>query len=170
MHRGVLRSLTTWFCKQVPLGDNRKKKPSIWRGFFMLMIYLDYMKKKLFKRLSLFVFFVFLLNTAGSFFSWYTLLPWYDNMMHFLGGAWLGLVFCWMFVHRIEEHKTGIIQLLIFVLVGALLWEVLEYVVQYITQSPGALASPLDSVSDVVFGLLGGWVLGSYTIRSIRKK
>ncbi len=121
------------------------------------------------KYLSIFVFIIFLLNLAGSFFDWYVLLAWYDNMMHFLGGAWLSLVACWLLFPRIKKNTTHIVAVLLFVLVGALLWEVLEYVVQYITKSPGSLATPLDSISDVLFGLLGGYVFGSYTIRYIKK-
>ncbi len=127
------------------------------------------MKTKLLQKLSLFVFSIFLLNSAGSFFSWYTLLPWYDNMMHFLGGVWLALVAVWLLYSRIQEKRAGIISVLLFVLVGALLWEGLEYFVQAITKAPGSLATPVDSVSDIVFGLLGGLLAGLHTIKRIRK-
>ncbi len=133
------------------------------------MIYLKYMKTKLLQKLSLFVFSIFLLNSAGSFFSWYTLLPWYDNMMHFLGGVWLALVAVWLLYSRIQEKRAGIISVLLFVLVGALLWEGLEYFVQAVTKAPGSLATPVDSVSDIVFGLLGGLLAGLHTIKRIRK-
>jgi thiol:disulfide interchange protein len=140
-------------------------------GFFYgEMIYLKYMKTKLLRKLSLFVFAVFLLNSAGSFFSWYTLLPWYDNMMHFLGGVWLALVAIWLFYSHIEQKRAGIISVLLFVFVGVFLWEGLEYFVQAITNAPGSLATPKDSVSDMVFGLLGGFLAGLHTIKRIRNK
>lgn len=142
-------------------------------GFFYAPVLLWYngaiMRYVIFKRLSIFVFCIFLLNLAGTFFDWYVLLPWYDNVMHFLGGAWLGLLACWFFLYKIQRGTVHIATILIFVLVGALLWEALEYVVQYLIKSPGSLASPLDSVSDVIFGLLGGFISGRRTIRSIKK-
>lgn len=128
------------------------------------------MRQILLKRLSFFVFFIFLLNTAASFFSWYTLLPWYDNMMHFLGGAWLALVFCFLFISKIEQKKATLISLLLFVFIGALLWEFLEYGIEHIADVKGLLANPKDSVSDVIFGILGGFLLGYKTIRSITKQ
>lgn len=134
------------------------------------MVYLMYMRGTLFRKLSIFVFIVFLLNSAGSFFSWYTLLPWYDNMMHFLGGVWLSLVAVWILYPRVEQKRVGIISVLLFVFVGALLWEGLEYFVQAITKAPDSLATPLDSISDVIFGLLGGLLAGLYTSKKIQKK
>lgn len=126
------------------------------------------MRNHVLKRLALLVFVVFLLNTAASFFGWYELLPWYDNMMHFLGGFWLSLVAIWVLYKHVEFRKDAIFSVILFVLVGALLWEVLEYTVQGIAGTPGLLATIPDSISDVIFGLIGGLFGGLYTLRKIR--
>lgn len=116
------------------------------------------------------VFIIFILNTAGSFFGWYSLLPWYDNMMHFLGGGWLSLVAAFLLFNSIKKHNNGtLFSIIFFVLIGAVLWEFLEYFVQYITKAPGALANIPDSISDVVFGVLGGFVFGYNIIKGIKK-
>lgn len=174
MHRGVLRSLTTWFRKQVPLGDNRKKKLSRNGGIFLWLYCYDilnlYMRHILLKHLSIFVFVIFIVNLAATFFGWYSIFSWFDNMMHFFGGAWLALVACWLWYTKYTRGILHIGSVLIFVFVGAFLWEILEYVVQYIAQSPGSLATIPDSISDIVFGLLGGLLLGSRTIQTIKKQ
>jgi hypothetical protein len=128
------------------------------------------MRYIVFRRLSIFVFTIFLLNLAGSFFDWYVLLPWYDNLMHFLGGAWLGLLVSWIFFHKIGRGVVKIVTVMLFVLLGTLLWESLEYIVQFVTKSPGSLATPLDSISDIIFGLLGGLISGYRTIQFIKKQ
>jgi len=127
------------------------------------------MRNKVLKRLAILVFTIFLLNTAGSFFGWYELLPWYDIVMHFLGGLWLSLVAIWILYKYMEVRKDAIFSTLLFVLIGAILWEVLEYAIQAIANTPGLLATMPDSISDVVFGLLGGLLGGLYTLKKIRQ-
>jgi len=126
------------------------------------------MKNKILKRIAFLVFGIFILNTAASFFGWYELLPWYDNMMHFLGGAWLALVAVWGLYSYLKKRDDALVSVLLFVLVGALLWEVLEYVAQSIAGTPGLFATVPDSISDIVFGLVGGLVAGIYTLKKIK--
>lgn len=129
-----------------------------------------YMRHIIFKRLSIFVFCIFIVNLAATFFGWYSIFSWFDNMMHFFGGAWLGLVACFLWYTKYKRGILNICSVLVFVFVGAFLWEVLEYVVQHLAQSPGSLATLPDSVSDIIFGLLGGFLLGTKTIQSIKKQ
>ena len=127
------------------------------------------MKIQLLQRLAGLVFCIFLLNTAGSFFGWYIILPWYDNMMHFLGGAWLGLVALFTWFSSIQNKTKGMTLVLVFTLVGAILWECLEYFLQLsVAGVPGLFATPFDSLSDIIFGLLGAYIASLYYIRKIR--
>jgi len=127
------------------------------------------MRNHLFHRLALLVVLIFLLNLAGSYFAWYNLLPWYDNLMHFLGGMWLSLLVLWFFFPRVQNLSVGIGIVLVFVLLGALLWEALEYSIQTLLYTPGLLATKMDSVSDVLFGIFGGLIAGLHFIKRIRK-
>lgn len=116
----------------------------------------NYMRDRLLQKLALFVFLVFILNTAGSFFSWYNLLPWYDNFMHFLGGAWLAMVSVWLLFRLTRNEAFPFFIFISLIFVGTILWEFLEYFVQHVTNAPGALANIPDSISDVIFGMIGG--------------
>jgi len=98
------------------------------------------------------------------------MLPWYDDMMHFLGGAWLGMLGTWFYFHKIQRGSVKMKTILTFVFVGTILWEVLEYAVQHITNSPGALATMPDSISDVVFGMVGGYAAAYIYIAYIKKQ
>lgn len=133
------------------------------------------MRNQIFKRLALLVFAIFVLNSAGSFFGWYQLMGWYDNFMHFLGGLWLSLVFFWIFFGYIQKQYTKSKQIqvyfltLCFVFVAAVFWEFLEYGVQMVAKLPGLFATFSDSISDVVFGLLGGTLGYFYTRKQINR-
>lgn len=128
------------------------------------------MRRDILKQLSFFVFFIFILNTLATFFGWYTIFSWFDNMMHFLGGAWLALVATWLWYEKHRRGGRGIISILVFVFIGAFLWEVLEYLIQFLAQSPDSLATLPDSVSDIIFGLLGGLLAGYRKIKTIKRQ
>jgi hypothetical protein len=128
------------------------------------------MRHDILKQLSFLVFFIFVLNSLATFFGWYTIFHWFDNMMHFLGGCWLALVASWFWYEKYKRGILGIGSIIVFVFVGAFLWEVLEYFVQYIAQSPGSLATIPDSISDLILGTLGGFLTGLKTIQTIKKQ
>jgi uncharacterized protein with PQ loop repeat len=128
------------------------------------------MRRDILKQLSFFVFFIFILNTLATFFGWYTIFSWFDNMMHFLGGAWLALVTTWLWYTKYKRGIWGIGSILIFVFIGAFLWEILEYLIQFLARSPDSLATLPDSVSDIIFGLLGGLLVGYRKIKTIKRQ
>lgn len=122
-------------------------------------------KRPLFFRsfaISLFV--VFILNTLANYFFWYSSMKQFDMVMHFLGGFTAALFSFWFFYKKcvlwIESGDKAKFArvLLLLVLVIALLWEVLEYVVQAFFDVQ-ILATLPDSLSDIVMGFLGG-ILG----------
>jgi hypothetical protein len=126
------------------------------------------MKEHILHRAMLVVLSVFILNLAGSFFSWYTAIPWYDKFMHVIGGVWLGLMAGWfLFSCTLSEKKFWIYALLL-VFAGTLGWEAMEYIVQYVTGAGFALATPVDSVFDIIFGILGSCIGIWYVI--LKKK
>ena len=49
-------------------------------------------KEKLLKRMTLMVFFIFVINFLAMKFYWYSSLWWFDMPMHFLGGFFLGML------------------------------------------------------------------------------
>lgn len=98
---------------------------------------------------------IFLLNYAATKFYWFYAIPWFDMLMHFLGGLWLGLVYLWIF-SSVEPSPKLILKMFLAVLLVGVLWEVFElFVHQYLVGDPFDL---LDTFSDLFFDLLGAGV------------
>lgn len=80
---------------------------------------------------------------------------WYDIMLHFLGGLWVGLFLVWI-LRRVEKNAS-----LIFVVVGVLCigiaWELFEIVIGSPRETRYYLDTIIDLIMDVVGALLGYW-------------
>lgn len=103
---------------------------------------------------------IFVLNTLASLLYWYIIFPWFDNMMHFLGGFWIALLIMtlfWKFISKQESLYWRFFFVLASVLLVGLLWEIYEFGVQDIIQATGIASIP-DSASDLVFDTFGGIV------------
>lgn len=82
--------------------------------------------------------------------------------MHGLGGVWIGLVLPAFTPHLrhtllIREYRFYI-QLGVMALPIVIGWEIFEYSVGAIVRIHNLLASPIDSISDILLGL-GGTIL-----------
>ena len=124
-------------------------------------------KKRFFTSLSLLVFFIFILNTLASKFYWYFSIWYFDMIMHFLGGLWLGLVFIWVFLIKgtifLENSLEKITDLINFKLITKIIlailivgvsWEIFEIIFNNILA--GTSFDLLDTVSDIFCDLAGG--------------
>ncbi len=121
-------------------------------------------KKKLFIRLATLVFFIFLFNYIANSFYWYSSIWYFDMIMHFLGGFWLGLSFLWLFPVK-DISFLPIFKILLGVLVIGLGWEVYEIIInESIAQNP---FNTLDSISDIFFDLAGGFLSIVYFFKRI---
>lgn len=125
--------------------------------------------KKLFAEGGLLVFGIFIVNTLATIFYWYSSIWWFDMPMHFFGGAWLGLMglsLCGMpWIQRRKQCKSfleALIFVFFFVFIIAVSWEIFEFVLQKLTGA--LLANPLDSLSDIMFDLAGGFSAILYAI------
>lgn len=109
-------------------------------------------------------FVVFLLNYLAMQFYWYTSIWYFDMIMHFLGGIWVGFMVIWFF--KIEEISLKtILQIILSVLFIGVLWEIFEIMLNdYTTQNPFNI---LDTVSDVFCDLAGGTFAILYFLRKI---
>jgi hypothetical protein len=119
------------------------------------------MRKKLFVYSAVLAVGIFLLNKIASFFYWYSAMPQFDMIMHTLGGVFVAIWCAAILFEFLKEQKPiiWIIVLSAMVLIVGFLWEVFEFSVQGIMHLE-TLANIPDSLSDMVFDLLGG-VLGS---------
>ena len=130
---------------------------------------------KFFRSFSLWVFFVFVLNALAGYFYWYFTIKQFDMFMHFLGGMTAAIFSFWFlykkYVVWMEEGKIWRVfrVTLLMVLVIALLWEVMEFVVQDFFDVT-ILADVPDSISDVLMGLLGAVAGHFYLLRKYKKE
>lgn len=121
-------------------------------------------RKSFFKKFGLSIFGVFILNALASFFFWYESFHWFDMLMHFLGGVVVTFFAVFALYKTYSKWrnygkawKVILINSLVLLLV-AFLWEVMEFSVQHAFDVYGALATPVDSISDIILGLAGSLV------------
>jgi len=113
-------------------------------------------RKKLLKRAIYLIFFIFIVNFLANKFYWYSSIWYFDMIMHFLGGFWLGLVCFYLFSLKIfsQEFFHAAFKVSVFVLFIGLGWEIFELVFNNIVaQNP---FNYLDASSDIFFDLSGG--------------
>lgn len=114
---------------------------------------------------------LFGLHLAASAFYWYVSIPWYDMMMHTLGGVFLAVftaAFFYKHSRELNRYET-VVTLLLAVLVVGGMWEYFEYAVQYILKGSIILAKFPDSVSDIVCDMVGG-ILGTLFVLQQKKR
>jgi|SRR3989344_38873 len=121
-------------------------------------------RKKLIKRLLILIFFIFVVNFFANKFYLYSSIWYFDMIMHFLGGFWVGLACLYFFVPKILSLKS-ILTILLFVLFIGVGWEIFEALVdRVITQN---LLNILDLSSDIFFDLSGGALAILYFFKRI---
>lgn len=110
-------------------------------------------RAKLLETLAFVIVFIFLVNLLANKFYWYYSIWYFDIIMHFLGGFWVGLVFIWLFYAESLSLRL-VLKIILGVLLVGILWEVFEILVNNnIAQNP--FNTP-DTTSDLLFDLSGG--------------
>jgi hypothetical protein len=132
------------------------------------------LRYKFFKSFALWLIVVFVLHTLASYFYWYFTIPWFDLLMHFIGGVTVAIFSFWIlyknYIVWLEDGRLwkAFRVTILMVLVIALLWELMEFSVQGLFRVK-VLADVPDSISDVALGLVGG-VFGHFYILSKYRK
>jgi len=106
---------------------------------------------------------ILLLNYLDYFFHWSWSWDYFDVILHFLGGAWVALIF-FSYIHPKGEYKIfhKFIFALGFVALIGILWEFLEIGVEFIFGNNPFLSSPnlaQDTFSDLLADLVGGLIV-----------
>jgi hypothetical protein len=121
-------------------------------------------RKNLLMRLTLLILFIFGVNFLANKFHWYYSVWYFDIIMHFLGGFWVGLLYFYFF-HPKKLNLQLIFSVLLLVLVVGVGWEVFEALVdKVVTQNP---LNVIDTTSDIFFDLLGGTIATLYFSKKI---
>src|SRR3989339_607345 len=121
-------------------------------------------RTKLTKRLIFLIFFIFFANFLAITFYWYFSIWYFDMIMHFLGGFWIGLLYFYIFP---AENKSFylIFKILLFTLFIGISWEVFEILFNnIIALNPFDFS---DTLSDIFFDLAGGGVAIFYFFKRI---
>lgn len=114
-----------------------------------------------------------LLHALASWFRWYELLPWFDILMHTLGGAWVAsIVICVARVRNLTFFASDRlwINIVVAVALTALIgvgWEFFEYVLYnvltHIVQPPALYE---DTLLDLLSDIVGGTVIAAILFRT----
>ncbi len=119
------------------------------------------MLNKLLSRLTVLVFFIFIVQITGIHFHWFYLIWWFDMPMHFLGGVFIGLLLVFLIEKNIKlkfsfptiEAFPLLSYILLIALIG-ILWEYFELIIDVYTGNH--LINILDTFSDISFDIAGG--------------
>ena len=132
------------------------------------------LRAHLFKRFAILLFILFIVNTLATNFFWYESFYGFDKVMHFTGGIIGSLFLTWFFYKKysylLSKKKIGkmiLINSALFLL-AAFIWEIMEFSVQGFFGVGHLLATPLDSIGDMAFGLLGSLVGVTYFLNKYR--
>jgi hypothetical protein len=103
----------------------------------------------------------------------YFLYWWFDIVMHFLGGVWVGVTFLWLYFfsrffgqQAFQKGKVFKVAIISFVIVG-LSWEIFEVFIGVPIYEPNYI---FDTVSDLIVGTLGVLVFCKSSIFKFLKR
>lgn len=94
---------------------------------------------------------IFIVNVLAMKFFWYYRYFWFDMPMHFWGGYFVGLIVLYLFSCFKKLPPFGVFIISCFLIGFG--WEIFEFIVQGLTGA--LLASPVDSLSDLLFDISG---------------
>lgn len=123
-------------------------------------------RKNLFKRLALFILFIFALNFLANKFFWYSSIWYLDMIMHFLGGFWVGLFVFYLLKEEAISFRL-IFKILLFVFFVGIGWEIYEVLVDKVITKDSF--NILDTSSDLFFDLSGGLYAILYLWKKMQK-
>lgn len=123
-------------------------------------------RKKLFNTLALIIVVIFLANAIANKFYWYSSVWYFDIIMHFFGGFWLGILALYFFRPQALSLRF-ILRALALVLLVGVGWEIFEaFMDKTVSQNP---LNILDTTSDIFFDAAGGAIAVFYYMRKIMR-
>lgn len=126
------------------------------------------LKKEIFLKLAVILYIIAALNFLADYFHLYYILWWFDILMHFLGGFWVGGMVLWFYFFNIRINKkfsvsnrTG--KLLLYfaaVLAVSVVWELFEFSLDTFVVS--RTNDIMDTLSDLFMDALGAGSMLAY--------
>ncbi len=96
---------------------------------------------------------ILLMHLLAIHFYVYWTVTWFDSLMHFLGGLWVGVTALTIYGKVGMSNKQSILWAVLGALSVGILWELFEYTIGMIF-SPGNYA--LDTATDLIMDVVGG--------------
>jgi CDP-diglyceride synthetase len=124
-------------------------------------------RKNLAGSLICLIFLIFIANFLANKFYWYSSIWYFDMIMHFLGGFWVGLAGVYLFQPK-EVSFNSVINILLFVFFIGVGWEVFEMLVNDVIVKNSL--DFIDIASDIFFDLSGGLCAILYLWKKLQKK
>ncbi len=96
------------------------------------------------------------LHWIASDLFYYWTVPWFDIMMHFLGGAWVALAALWLLempFSRFFKARMSLVSVVLLTIVVGVLWEVYEIIFRF--SDPAMAGYAADTLLDLVMDTLG---------------
>ena len=122
---------------------------------------------------------IFVLHVLALIFGWYWNFPNFDNVHHFLGGAWIASLFFYLRAKRPHIFDTrrnfwvALVVVLSFVSLAGVAWEFFEFSFDTFLGEPQGLPKAqlgvTDTMADLFFDLLGGALFTILYFKSIKK-
>jgi len=115
-------------------------------------------ERNLFIKLTYLLYTIVALHALALYFSWYWSIWWYDIVVHFLGGFWVGGLALWFCFFRKSSNttlgnlKVYIISILAVIVIGVL-WELFEFSLD--TFVVFQTNNVLDTISDLAADVAG---------------
>jgi len=103
-------------------------------------------------------------------FYWYATIYGFDKVVHLFGGIATAYILAALWSNYIEHATTHSVwkRLLLLSFIVGVGWECFEYVIQFFVGGP-TIATPIDSVGDVVFDMLGASI-ATFFVLLIKKR
>ena len=121
-------------------------------------------RKKLLAHIIALMLFLFLMDKGANKFYWYNLIWYFDMIMHFLSGIWVGLFFLYVF-NTDHFDLRSFLKIVCMVLLIGVAWEIFEFIVNNVI---GRVPfDPIDTLSDIFWDILGGSVAVFYLFKII---
>lgn len=132
------------------------------REFFVILSIMQQQQRRILIAAVVLIWVILMLQIAAQIWYLYWVLDWYDNVMHFLGGVWLGLLIYALFSRRYAELFRYKVLMILFVVSGTLLigflWEGMEFFLDLILGTNTFQPDLPDTMSDLALDMLGSIV------------
>ena len=126
-------------------------------------------RNMLFKILACLVISICIVNFFASTFHWYYSIWYFDMIMHFLGGAWLGLLAVWLLLRKstaLEQPYGLVFKAIVAVFILGAGWELYEALVDYSVVHNFSRFNLGDTFSDVCCDLAGGILATLFAVKN----